>query len=85
VHIETKKKISAADARKLLASAPGRDVLDERRDGVIRPGDRSERQDATFVGRSARHPRHPRAWTWVVSRNIRKGAALNSIQIGPRC
>ncbi len=83
VHIETKRKISAADARQLLEKAPGVTVLDERKDGGYPTAvTDASGKDATFVGRIREDISHPRGLNlWVVSDNIRKGAALNSIQI----
>jgi aspartate-semialdehyde dehydrogenase len=83
VHIETKRKITAEDARKLLAAAPGVVVMDERKDGGYPTAvtDASGR-DGTYVGRIREDMSHPRGLNlWVVSDNVRKGAALNSIQI----
>jgi aspartate-semialdehyde dehydrogenase len=83
VHIETRDKITAEAARALLARAPGVTVVDERRDGGYpTPVTEASGQDATFVGRIREDISHPRGLNlWVVSDNIRKGAALNSIQI----
>jgi aspartate-semialdehyde dehydrogenase len=83
VHIETKKKISAADARALLAKAPGVTLIDERQDGGYPTAvTDASGKDPTFVGRIREDISHPRGLDlWVVSDNIRKGAALNSIQI----
>ncbi|HVT36050.1 MAG TPA: aspartate-semialdehyde dehydrogenase [Nevskiaceae bacterium] len=83
VHIETKKKITAEQARELLRSAPGVTVLDERKDGGYPTAvTEASGKDATFVGRIREDISHPRGLDlWVVSDNIRKGAALNSIQI----
>jgi aspartate-semialdehyde dehydrogenase len=84
VHIETRAKISAAQVRKLLGSAPGIVVLDEQKDGgyptAVTEGAGT---DPVFVGRIREDISHPRGLNlWVVSDNVRKGAALNSIQIG---
>lgn len=83
VHIETRKKISAEEARKLLEKAPGIVVLDERKDGGYPTAvTEAAGQDPVFVGRLRDDLSHPRGLNmWVVSDNIRKGAALNSIQI----
>ena len=83
VHIETRKKISAEEARKLLEKAPGIVVLDERKDGGYPTAvTEAAGQDPVFVGRLRDDLSHPRGLDmWVVSDNIRKGAALNSIQI----
>jgi aspartate-semialdehyde dehydrogenase len=84
VHIETREKIAVAEVRELLAGAPGVVVLDERRDGgyptaVTEGAD----QDLVFVGRIREDISHPKGLDlWVVADNVRKGAALNSVQIG---
>ncbi len=83
VHIETRQKISAAEARKLLTKAPGVKVVDERKPGgyptAVTEG---ANHDAVYVGRIREDISHPRGLDlWVVSDNVRKGAALNSIQI----
>jgi aspartate-semialdehyde dehydrogenase len=83
VHIETRDKISAEKARELLANAPGVEVLDERADGgyptAVTEG---ANRDPVFVGRIREDISHPKGLNmWVVADNVRKGAALNSIQI----
>ncbi|MCB1679761.1 MAG: aspartate-semialdehyde dehydrogenase [Halioglobus sp.] len=83
VHIETVDKITAEQARALLRAAPGVTVLDERADGGY-PTAVSEAAgaDPVFVGRIREDISHPRGLDlWVVSDNVRKGAALNSVQI----
>lgn len=83
VHIETRDKISAEQARSLLAAAPGVVVLDEHKPGGYpTPVGDASGKDAVFVGRIREDISHPRGLNlWVVSDNLRKGAALNSIQI----
>ncbi len=83
VHIETRAKISAAEARELLAAAPGVTVLDERRPGGYPTAvTEAAQRDAVFVGRIREDISHPRGLDlWVVADNVRKGAALNSVQI----
>jgi aspartate-semialdehyde dehydrogenase len=83
VHIETRAKISAADARALLEKAPGVVVVDERKaGGYPTPVTHAAGKDPVFVGRIREDISHPRGLDlWVVSDNIRKGAALNAIQI----
>ncbi|MFT6682672.1 aspartate-semialdehyde dehydrogenase, partial [Haliea salexigens] len=83
LHIETRDKISAADARKLLEGAPGITVVDERADGGYPTAvTESAGKDPVFVGRIREDISHPRGLDlWVVSDNVRKGAALNSVQI----
>lgn len=83
VHIETREKISAEQVRDLLSKAPGVKVLDERVDGGYPTAvTESAGEDPTFVGRIREDISHPRGINlWVVSDNVRKGAALNSVQI----
>ncbi|MEJ2686924.1 MAG: aspartate-semialdehyde dehydrogenase, partial [Gammaproteobacteria bacterium] len=83
VHIETRDKITADAARELLAKAPGVVVMDEHRDGgyptAVTEG---ANHDPVYVGRIREDISHPRGLDlWVVADNVRKGAALNSIQI----
>ena len=83
VHVETREKITAARARELLAAAPGVVVVDERAGGGYpTPVTHASGSDSVFVGRIREDLSHPRGLDlWVVSDNIRKGAALNAVQI----
>ncbi|MHB8471822.1 MAG: aspartate-semialdehyde dehydrogenase [Gammaproteobacteria bacterium] len=83
VHIETACKITAAEARKLLTKAPGVKVVDEHKPGGYPTAvTEAANRDAVFVGRIREDISHPRGLNlWVVSDNVRKGAALNSVQI----
>lgn len=82
VHIETHKKITADEARALLEKAPGVQVMDRREPGGYPTAIEAAGQDATLVGRIREDISHPRGLDlWVVSDNVRKGAALNSVQI----
>ena len=83
VHIETREKISAERVRELLTGAPGIVVIDERKPGGYPTAvTEAAGQDPVFVGRIREDISHPRGIDlWVVSDNVRKGAALNSIQI----
>jgi aspartate-semialdehyde dehydrogenase len=83
VHIETRHKISAARARELLEAAPGVVVVDEREaGGYPTPVTHAAGTDPVFVGRLREDISHPRGLDmWIVSDNIRKGAALNAVQI----
>lgn len=83
LHIETREKISADRARELLAAAPGIEVLDRHEDGGYPTAvSESSGTDAVYVGRIREDISHPRGLDmWVVSDNVRKGAALNTIQI----
>ena len=83
VHVETKRKLTAPEARTLLRGAAGVTVLDEPAPGGYPTAvtDAAGR-DAVYVGRIREDISHPRGLNmWVVSDNLRKGAALNSIQI----
>ena len=83
VHLETVDKITATQARSLLRKAPGVTVVDRRQPGGY-PTAATEASgaDAVFVGRIREDISHPRGLSlWIVADNIRKGAALNSVQI----
>jgi len=83
VHIETREKITAEQAREILSAAPGVTVMDDCVEGVYpTPAMESSGQDPVFVGRIHEDISHPRGLNlWVVADNVRKGAALNSVQI----
>ena len=83
VHIETRKPISANQARELLSTAPGVVVMDERKAGGYPTAvTESAGTDAVFVGRIREDISVENGLNlWVVSDNVRKGAALNSVQI----
>ncbi len=83
VHIETKDKISAENARELLRNAPGVTLIDGQETGQYPTAvTDSSGSDPVYVGRVREDISHPRGLNlWVVSDNIRKGAALNSVQI----
>lgn len=83
LHIETREKLTAAEARALLEAAPGVEVVDERGPGGYpTPVTHASGRDAVFVGRIREDLSHPRGLDlWVVADNIRKGAALNAVQI----
>ncbi len=83
VHIETRDKISADKVCELLGNTPGVTLLDGQKTGEYPTAvTESSGVDAVFVGRVREDISHPRGINlWVVSDNIRKGAALNSVQI----
>ena len=83
VNIETKKKLTADDVRGLLAQAPGIEVVDERvPGGYPTPVTHASGTDPVYVGRIREDESHPSAINlWIVADNIRKGAALNAVQI----
>ncbi|VAW55987.1 Aspartate-semialdehyde dehydrogenase [hydrothermal vent metagenome] len=83
IHIETRKKLSAEACRELLNNASGVEVMDEREDGgyptAVTEGATT---NPTYVGRIREDISHEMGLDmWVVSDNVRKGAALNSVQI----
>lgn len=86
VHMETRDKITAATAREILARAPGVIVKDDLVAGAYpMPVSDAAGKDGVFVGRIREDISHPRGLNlWVVSDNICKGAALNSIQIAEK-
>jgi aspartate-semialdehyde dehydrogenase len=83
VHIETRRKITAAQARLLLEKAPGVVVIDERKPGGYPTAvTEAANHDTVYVGRIREDMSHERGLDlWVVADNIRKGAATNSVQI----
>lgn len=86
IHIETGDSLSAAQARELLQGAPGITLMDSREDGGYpTPAIDAAGKDDVFVGRIREDISHPRGLNmWVVSDNVRKGAATNSVQIAER-
>jgi len=83
VNIETRDKVTAAQARELLAASPGIEVVDAlEAGGYPTPVTHASGKDAVFVGRIREDLSHPRGLNlWIVSDNIRKGAALNAVQL----
>ena len=83
VHIETREKLTVEQARELLSRAPGVSIMDTPEPGGYpTPVTEGANHDAVFVGRIREDISHPRGLNlWVVSDNVRKGAALNSVQI----
>ncbi|HEY0962863.1 MAG TPA: aspartate-semialdehyde dehydrogenase [Pseudomonadales bacterium] len=83
VHIETRDKITVEEVRELMKKAPGVKLMDERKaGGYPTPIPEGTDSDATWVGRIRKDISHPNGIDlWVVSDNLRKGAALNSVQI----
>jgi aspartate-semialdehyde dehydrogenase len=83
VSIETRDKLTAAQARALLEAAPGVEVVDEAvAGGYPTPVTHASGRDPVYVGRIREDLSHPRGLNlWIVSDNIRKGAALNAVQL----
>lgn len=80
VHIETKQPITADDVREILRAAPGVIVVEE--DDYPTAVTHAVNHDAVFVGRIRNDVSHPNGLNlWVVADNVRKGAALNAVEI----
>ncbi len=83
VHLETKDPISVAKVKELLQKAPGVKVVDNAKaKGYPTPVTHAADNDAVFVGRIRQDLSHPRGLDlWIVADNVRKGGALNAVQI----
>ena len=82
VHVEFQEPVSPEEAREVLNAAPGVTVLDDPQRGLYPMPWNVAGEDDVFVGRIRRDLSHPNGLVmWVVSDNLRKGAALNSVQI----
>ncbi|MFC1693379.1 aspartate-semialdehyde dehydrogenase [Candidatus Latescibacterota bacterium] len=82
VNIETARKLSRDEAIAILDDAPGISVQDDPFSQLYPLASESEGKDATFAGRIREDISHERALDmWIVSDNLRKGAALNTVQI----
>lgn len=83
VAIETREKVTVEAARELLAQSPGVEVVDRREaGGYPTPVTHASGNDAVYVGRIREDLSHPRGLNlWIVADNIRKGAALNAVQL----
>ena len=82
INIETRRKISAAQVRELLSKAPGIKVIDDLKERRYPLAIDAAGRDETFVGRIREDESIANGINlWVVSDNIRKGAALNAVQI----
>ena len=83
VHLETRRKIGIERVRELLQNAPGVEVMDDPvHAGYPTAATEAAHRDAVFVGRLRNDISHDRGLNmWIVADNVRKGAALNSVQI----
>lgn len=83
IHLETERKLTAEEATALLRNAAGVEVLDERQDGGYpTPVTEAVNTDAVYVSRIREDISCASGLDlWVVADNVRKGAALNSVQI----
>jgi aspartate-semialdehyde dehydrogenase len=82
VNVETREPLSPERARELLAAAPGVTVLDDPAAAAYPLATEAAGHDDVFVGRIRRDPGNERAIDlWIVSDNLRKGAATNAVQV----
>jgi len=82
VNVETSRPLSPERARELLAAAPGVTVVDDPAAGLYPMAIDAAGKDDVFVGRIRRDPGNEQALDlWVVSDNLRKGAATNTVQL----
>ncbi|HET6547010.1 MAG TPA: aspartate-semialdehyde dehydrogenase [Solirubrobacter sp.] len=82
VNLETRDELSVEQARELLASMPGLELVDDPQAHGYPTALAAAGRDEVFVGRLRRDPSHPRGLQmWVVSDNLLKGAATNAVQI----
>jgi aspartate-semialdehyde dehydrogenase len=82
VNVQTRDPLTPERARELLAAAPGVTVLDDPAGAVYPLAIDAAGRDDVFVGRLRRDPGHERALDlWIVADNLRKGAALNAVQL----
>jgi aspartate-semialdehyde dehydrogenase len=82
VNVQTRRELSPERARELLDAAPGVSVLDNPAAALYPLAIDASGRDDVFVGRIRRDPGHERALDlWIVADNLRKGAALNAVQL----
>jgi aspartate-semialdehyde dehydrogenase len=82
VNVQTERDLSPEECRDLLSDAPGLVVLDDPSDGIYPLAIAAAGRDEVLVGRIRRDPSHERCLNlWVVGDNLRKGAALNAVQV----
>jgi len=82
VNIETERPFEIEDIKKLLSRSPGIMLQDDPQQNVYPMAIEAEGRDEVFVGRIRRDPTVPNSLNmWIVSDNLRKGAALNAVQI----
>ena len=82
VHVEFSQTMSPEDARRILVQAPGVKLLDDPVISLYPQPWSSAGTDEVFVGRIRQDASHPKSLAmWIVADNLRKGAALNAVQI----
>jgi aspartate-semialdehyde dehydrogenase len=85
VHAEFERPMPASEARAILAEAPGVVVIDNPDEDLYPLPIEAAGRDEVFVGRIRQDASHPNGLAmWIVADNIRKGAALNAVQIAER-
>ncbi len=85
INVELENPLSCAEARRILSQSEGIEVLDEPDNSLYPLPAHAEGKDAVYVGRIRRDPSNENALDmWCVSDNIRKGAALNTVQIAEK-
>jgi aspartate-semialdehyde dehydrogenase len=83
INVRTRDDVSPERCREILAAAPSVTVVDDPADGVYPLASDAAGRDDVLVGRIRRDPTEERTLNlWVVSDNLRKGAALNAVQLG---
>ena len=83
VNIETERHVTPQAARELLKNSPGIEVLDDPAEGIYPMAIHAQGKDTTFVGRIRQDESIENGINmWIVSDNVRKGAATNTVQIG---
>ena len=82
IHVEFSQPMSPDEAKRILNQAPGVKVLDDPAISLYPQPWSADGTDEVFVGRIRQDASHPRGLAmWVVADNLRKGAALNAVQI----
>ena len=82
MNVETRSPLSPEEAREILRAAPGVTVLDDPDAASYPLAIEADGRDDVFVGRIRRDPGHDQALDlWIVSDNLRKGAATNAVQL----
>src|SRR5207248_9149847 len=82
IHVELQRPMEPDEARQILRRAPGVTVIDDASRSEYPMPLTTAGTDSVYVGRIRKDPSHPRGLAlWVVSDNVRKGAALNAIQV----
>ena len=86
VNVEFERRFDLGSIREILESTPGVVVMDNPKEGIYPVPANVRGQDEVFVGRIRLDESHERAINlWIVSDNLRKGAATNAIQIAECC